>query len=296
MKIKLEASGPPNGYDTPEKLAQFIKEELDKFGIEIDLINMKYNAALRTLAKICLNSLWGRFSLRNQLSRTVIISDPYDLAEYFDNPKFELNDVYTLNRDLVLVTYTPKTEFVEENSSSNVVLSLWTTSAARIKLLKSLQAVAKTPNCEILYMDTDSIIYSHPIDNDPLKCGPHLGDFTDECLGKEIVEYVSGGCKNYALKIMSPNKPEPEYSLKIRGITLDYNACQLLHYNSFKQKVLDYGVDVEPIVVCYDHFLRPCLKTGSVTTISMTKKYRPLITKGVVNNNYQVVNFGASTS
>ena len=221
----------------------------------------------------------GRFLLRNQLSKTVVISHPYDLAEYFDNPKIDLNDVYTLNPDLVLVTYTPKTEFVDENSSSNVVLSLWTTSAARIKLLKSLQTVANTPNCEILYMDTDSIIYSHPTDNDPLKCGPHLDEFTDECLGKEIVEYVSAGCKNYALKLRTANNPNPEYVLKIRGITLDYNACQFLHYDSFKQKVLDYGIDVEPIVVCYDHFLRPCLKTGSVTTVPMTKKYRPIIQK-----------------
>ena len=66
MKIKLEASGTPDGYNTPEKLAQFSKEEFDNFGIEINPANMKYNAALCTLAKICLNSLWGRFSLRNQ--------------------------------------------------------------------------------------------------------------------------------------------------------------------------------------------------------------------------------------
>ena len=291
MKIKLEASGPSDGYDTPEKLDQFINEEFELFGIKVDLSNMQYNAALRTLAKICLNSLWGRFSLRNQLSQTIITGDPYQLGEYFDNCKIELNDVYELSSDLILVTYTPKHEFVEENSSSNVVLSLWTTSAARIKLLKSLQTVANTPHCEILYMDTDSIIYSHPIDNDPLKCGPHLGDFTDECLGKEIVEYCSGGCKNYALKIQSPNNPEPSHSLKIRGFTLDYNTCQLLHYESFKKKVLAYGKDVEPIIVSYN-MLRPNIKSGSVHTVPIKKKYRPIITKGIVNYKYQVVNFG----
>ena len=295
MKIKLEASGPPDGCDTSEKLDQFIKEEFDLFGINIDVSNMKYNAALRTLAKICLNSLWGRFLLRNQLSQTIVSDDPYDLSTYFNNPKIVLNDVYPLSKDIFLTTYTPKTEFVEENSSSNVVISLWTTSAARIKLLKSLQVVADTPNCEILYMDTDSIIYVHPENNDPLKCGPHLGDFTDECIGKNIVEYVSGGCKNYALKFQS-NIPDasPECSLKIRGFTLDYNTCQLLHYDSFKQKVLDYGTDVDPIVVCYNNFLRPDLKTGSVYTVPMKKAYRPIVTKGIVNNNYQVINYGAA--
>ena len=203
MKLKLEASGKPDGYDTPEKLARFIKEESELFGIEIDVNNIKYNAVLRTLAKICLNSIWGRFSLRNRLSRTEVIGDPYDLAEKFDDQKIELNDVYELSEELVLVTYTPKSEFVEENTSSNIVLSLWTTSAARIKLLKALQTVSNTPDCEILYMDTDSVIYVHPTNNDLLKCGPHFGEFTDECIGKEIVEYVCGGCKNYALKFVS---------------------------------------------------------------------------------------------
>jgi hypothetical protein len=198
--------------------------------------------------------------------------------------------------DIAMITYTTKQEFIEEHSCSNVVISLWTTSAARIKLLKSLQKVAQTPRCEILYTDTDSIIYSHPIDSDPLQCGPHLGDFTDECIGKEIVEYVSGGCKNYALKIKSPNSPEMEHSLKIRGFTLDYETCQQLHYESFKQKVLDYGIDTEPITVCYDNCLRPDLKTGSVYTVPLTKKYRPIVTKGIVDDDYNVVNFGASTS
>ena len=139
----------------------------------------------------------------------------------------------------------------------------------------------------------DSIIYSHPIDNDPLKCGPHLGDFTDECLWKEIVEFVSAGCKHYALKLKSPNNPEAEYVLKIRGITLDYNTCNVLHYETFKQKVLDYGIDIEPIIVSYN-MLRPCLKKGSVYSVPMQKKYWPIITKGVVNDCYQVVNFGTN--
>ena len=295
MKVKLEASGSPDGYNTPEKLAQFIKEEFELFGIEIDLSNIKYNAALRTLAKICLNSLWGRFSLRNRLSRTEVIADPYDLAEKFDDPKIELNDVYELSDELMLVTYTPKSEFVEENASSNIVLSLWTTSAARIKLLKAIQTVSNTPDCEILYMDTDSVIYVHPTNNDPLICGPHLGEFTDECIGKEIVEYVCGGCKNYALKFMSPNNPEPKYLLKIRGFTLDFNTCQLLHYDTFKQKVLDYGVDLDPIVISYN-MLRPNLKKGAVFTVPMKKEYRPIVTKGIVNDDYKVVNFGSSTT
>jgi len=146
-------------------------------------------------------------------------------------------------------------------------------------------------------MDTDSIIYSHPDNDDPLTTGPHLGDFTDECVGFKITEFVSGGCKNYAYKLEKEDETAlPKFVQKIRGFTLDYNTCQSLHYNAFKEKVLNYGVDTEPIVICYDHFLRPNLKKGAVYTVPYKKAYRPIVTKGIVDDNYNVINFGSSSS
>ena len=297
FKIKLEASGFDNDIDTEEKQEQFLQECEKIFGIKVDKANMNYNAALRTLAKICLNSLWGRFALRNKLSKTTVTKDPFELRQFLEDPKIEAY-VDELSDDMFLITYNTKEEFIEEHGSSNVLLSLWTTSAARIHLLKLLQKVDSTSGCEILYMDTDSIIYVHPEDYDPLTTGPHLGDLTDECEGKKIVEFVSAGCKNYAMKLINKNNPnvEPEYVLKIRGFTLDYNTCLLLHYETFKQKVLNFCKDFEPIVVKYDNCLRPNLKRGHVYTVPLEKKYRPVISKGIVNAKYEVVNFGTCYS
>jgi hypothetical protein len=191
-----------------------------------------------------------------------------------------------------MISYAPKEEFAEPNDASNVIISLWTTSAARVKLLKSLQKVSCTSDSTVLYMDTDSIIYSHRIDNDPLVTGPHLGDFTDESIDKEIVEFCSGGCKNYAIKCRLYSNPnEYQYILKIRGITLDYNACKSLHYDSFKNKIINYGIDNDPITIDYN-YLRPDLKKGTVLTVPISKKYRPYVSKGIVNNNYDVINYG----
>ena len=197
-----------------------------------------------------------------------------------------------------MITYNTKDEFIDEHGCSNVLLSLWTTSSARIHLLKLLQRVNETPGCEILYMDTDSVIYVHPENNDPLSTGPHLGDLTDECEGKEITEFVSAGCKNYAMMLIDKRIPnaEPEYILKIRGFTLDYNTCLLLHYEKFKEKVLNYCIDFDPIIIKYNNFLRPDLRTGNVYTVPLEKRYRPVITKGIVNNNFEVVNFGTCYS
>jgi hypothetical protein len=56
--------------------------------------------------------------------------------------------------DIFLITHKSKEEWIEENKYSNVVISLFTTSAARIELFKALNKVANTPGCELLYCDT----------------------------------------------------------------------------------------------------------------------------------------------
>lgn len=51
----------------------------------------------------------------------------------------------------VLITYETKKEFIVENEGSNVVVSAWTTSAARVKLLEAMRKIAESPHAELLY-------------------------------------------------------------------------------------------------------------------------------------------------
>jgi hypothetical protein len=51
----------------------------------------------------------------------------------------------------MMLTYQKKKEWTTEHDSSNVVISLFTTSYARILLLKAMQKVARSPGCELLY-------------------------------------------------------------------------------------------------------------------------------------------------
>lgn len=53
-----------------------------------------------------------------------------------------------------MVTYLPREFFVNENPCTNVVISLFTTSSARLKLLNAMETVAYTKDCELLYTDT----------------------------------------------------------------------------------------------------------------------------------------------
>jgi hypothetical protein len=77
------------------------------------------------------SNLGGRFALRNSLPRTEIISDPGQLFELMDNPKFELTLIEQLNRIALMVTYRIKDPYVVENHASNLPISIFTTAYAR---------------------------------------------------------------------------------------------------------------------------------------------------------------------
>jgi hypothetical protein len=47
--------------------AEYIERNRLEYGIELDPEKVEKNEGLRYIAKICLNSLWGRFGLRCNL-------------------------------------------------------------------------------------------------------------------------------------------------------------------------------------------------------------------------------------
>ena len=59
----MEASGWAPELDTEEKRMEFVRKELEERGIVIDPNNVEKNEALRTLAKLLLNSMCKSFRL-----------------------------------------------------------------------------------------------------------------------------------------------------------------------------------------------------------------------------------------
>ncbi|KAL3120086.1 hypothetical protein niasHT_003338 [Heterodera trifolii] len=152
-----------------------------------------------------------------------------------------------------------------------------------------MQKVVRTIGCQLFYTDTDSLGLSHPLDFCPLKTGQHLGEFTDEYPDHEILEFCSGGAKQYGLVLRRKNTSsdvELEYVLKVRGMTLNYDVInnQGLRYETFKQQVMRYvrTGEIEQIKVEYPNFLQPSIRSGgSVTSTQMQKCYRPYVGKGI---------------
>ena len=60
LKIKQESSGYPKNCTTDEQKEQYVEEYLAMEGIQLEPAKIVHNPGMRVLAKLMLNSFWGK--------------------------------------------------------------------------------------------------------------------------------------------------------------------------------------------------------------------------------------------
>lgn len=238
LKLKMEASGWPAQADTDEKRAAFVAA-MRASGVDLDPSKVKYNAGLRTIAKLLLNSLWGRLVMRPNLKQHVFVSDVHVHYQLLTDPGKEIVSVLPVNEEVELVCYQYKAPAIPFSKKTNVVVGAYTTAQARLKLYTYLDRLGE----DVLYFDTDSVIFVQRPGQEEIPCGQSLGDMTNELdsfgPGSYISEFVSGGPKVYGLKICKGGNPEDiTYILKIKGVSMNSGNADLVNFNTLKELVL----------------------------------------------------------
>ena len=223
MKIKLESS--KHDFKTKEEEANFklkIKKSLD-----IDVEKFEFNAGLRSISKLCLNSLWGKFGQRSNMSQTKYVMEVPEFYEILLDDKLDNKNFQFINDDMVQMTYNFKDQFVDNSKNTNVYIACFTTSHTRLMLYNKLDYL----NEKLLYFNTDSIIY---VDDGTknVKTGDMLGDMTDKLSGKGITNFVSTGPKSYSFKYGDDDEKST-----IKGFTLNHENSSILNYNSMSKRV-----------------------------------------------------------
>lgn len=84
-----------------------------------------------------------------------------------------------------------------------------------------------------MYYDTDSDIYKWRPGQVEIPLEVFLGDFTDEVEGDPIIEFASGGAKNYGYEIMGG-----KVECKVRGFSLNYRNKLLLNFYALRDNIL----------------------------------------------------------
>ena len=67
LQLKQEASCYPDWCMTPEDKQRYVEDYFKNEGIRLNPNNIRKNPGLRSLAKLCLNSMWGKFPQRSGL-------------------------------------------------------------------------------------------------------------------------------------------------------------------------------------------------------------------------------------
>ncbi|KAL3111279.1 hypothetical protein niasHT_013321 [Heterodera trifolii] len=294
LKMKFEASGYPascteagiSEEESARRKQAHIDKAKQKDQVDLEADRIKHNPGLRYLSKLCLNSLWGRFALRNRLTKTEIVECHAELAKLLNDSKIEVSSIDQLTEKFWMVCYKAKDEHVVEHSSSNVAIALWTTSAARIHLLESLKKVyGPAPGVErydthILYMDTDSIFYEYLTRlGDPLPGGDQLGELADEYPNHTIMEFICAGPKAYGLWLRNNATGEDEYKIKKMKDMVLNKLGQADNNIRFNYPTKNFRIT----------------KKGEIFTVPLVKQFNPTVNKGVIRDKrLRVVPFGYS--
>ncbi len=192
---------------------------------------------------------------------------------------------------MLLVSYRYNKEFIPGSAYTNVVLAAFTTTLARLKLYDLLKILGK----KALYMDTDSVIFISPKDSDPLHgyFGDNLGKVTDEITaehgeGTHIVEFVSGGPKNYGYKVSNGVT-----TFKVKGISQNFQNSSKVNFKVMLELIQDFvGNGANTKIVLAEKTIKRNFVNASLSTVNSSKTYRIVYDKAVVGPNYVTYPFG----
>ena len=101
MKIKLESS--KYDFETKEEETNF-KIKIKK-SLNIDIEKFEFIAGLRSISKLCFNSLWGKFGQRYNMSQTKYITEVSEFYEILLNDKLDNINFQFINDDMAQMTY-----------------------------------------------------------------------------------------------------------------------------------------------------------------------------------------------
>jgi hypothetical protein len=215
LKLKQESSGYPSWVRTEEDQDKYIADYRRAEGISLDKAYISKNVGQCTLAKLKLNSMWGKWAQNQNKTQTTLVSSEKEFYELLTSPGFEVTNLIFPNDDVVWGSWKHSGENLPTGKNVNVALAAYVTTQARLKLYLYLSELGES----VLYCDTDSAICVHKVCmTQKVKTGDFLGDLTDELekfgACSYIEEFVSGGPRNYAVSVFAPRPESVQQNVK----------------------------------------------------------------------------------
>ena len=110
LKLKQQASGWPGWCQTETDKGKYIKDYYEREGIALD--SVQKNPGLGSLAKLCLNSFWGKFGQRLNMPQSEFIHDscPERFFSLLSDPLKTVTDFHIVNNHTIHLKYEHKSD------------------------------------------------------------------------------------------------------------------------------------------------------------------------------------------
>ena len=284
-KVKWEASGWPADCDTDEAKAKFIEDYKLVEGVTLDPANMKKNPGARGVAKICLNSLWGKMGEKTNRIQTDLINEaqPERFYNLIGDPKKKITQFRIIAKDTVVIDWCYHEEMVpqELTANSNIYVACFTTSMARLILYSAIELLGD----RCVYMDTDSCLFLDKPGLPKPDISSFLGKWSSELEPDEyITEVVAAGPKAYAYVTNKGKKV-----VKVRGFTLNHENAKHLDMNTLVQEVMG---NPQNVVLVNNHKITRDKHRVLLHTKKEQKRYSMVFNKRAIGDNYFTYPFG----
>jgi len=286
LKIKQESSGWPKDCKSDEQKEEYIKTYYEREGVLLEKSKIEHNAGMREVSKLFLNSLWGKFGQRDNMTKTKFIREPSEYYSMKYSTQYEIMDEMIINDEskgedpLISIKYRHKDSELPTQNNVNVFIAIYTTSQARLKLYDVLDKY----NEKVLYCDTDSVFILMDKDTKlDLQIGDYLGWLKDELGGDYITEFCTGGPKNYGYKTS-----DGKTKCVVKGFSLNYENSEKINLQTMidmvKREKQNYDKSLEEQnSIVLDNQFGIVRRGGVVYTEYSSKKYSFVFDKRVID-------------
>ena len=289
LKVKQEASGWPSWVKTEDDKIKYVRDYSTAENIELDPLSIEKNPGKRSIAKLMLNSFWGKLAQGNNLPQTTFLRSYADLWGLLNDETKEVMGVHEVSDTTILTQSRFKEECIEMSNpgKTNIAVASFVTAYARLELFRLIERIESVREGRVLYFDTDSVVFIEQ-DGDPeIKCGDYLGELTDEIPEGHICDtFVSLGPKNYGYDIVNVETRQRRGILKVKGIKLTSSALDLISVQQMTSMAEAYIAGQQEILMIPQSNIVSNKFTHIVKTKTFKKIYRAVSEKRRVLGNF----------
>ena len=256
LKIKTECSG----YEGDD-IDEYIKRYYNACGVLLEKDKIKKNKGKKLLAKILLNSLWGKFGQKDDMPTNEYITDPskwFRMLKKNIDGEIMLKSETMIDENTLYIQYVNKDTRISSLNTTNVGLAGMVTAQARLRLYKELYKL----DDRVIYCDTDSIVYKHNPKLYNTETSDVLGGWEAETKSP-IIEFIGIAPKSYGYKCA-----DGKIDVKCKGVTLNYNNTKKLNFDTLTELVYGKRTVIETVKM---EFIKD-VKKGTITTKNNIKE------------------------